>query len=268
MNKFEDRKAQYLNRKKYLIEKDSITRDEMGEITSFIAEDIKYDNPSNEGTPLKAEILTDIVKQIINDEIKNKLSLICSDEEKLSIDLRCIRINPEINTVEDLNLITEGMLGTIFNWSVLSGTGVTIKNNIPTINQTYLEQNVVLKVEATNKDQSQTKNISVKVLPKDVKVYDSIIMYPDLVNGQVRTLTYQLEPSSKVEVENDYPEYLSVTTSIANNVLTVRIVVETNLESGVIDVPLKVIVKDTNNLYITKDIRITVSIFYSSEVDD
>ena len=73
MSEFKDRQPNYPNRKKYVIEENSIERNECGEIISFVAEEIRYDVPkeNGEGTPLNAANLNEIIKQMIKDEISS-----------------------------------------------------------------------------------------------------------------------------------------------------------------------------------------------------
>lgn len=75
MSEFEDRIATNLNRKKYIIEENTVERNECGEIASFIAEEIRCDTPEEgkEGTPLNAEHFNSIISDMINTSIKKAL---------------------------------------------------------------------------------------------------------------------------------------------------------------------------------------------------
>lgn len=75
MNEFKDRVASNLNRKKYIIEENTVERNECGELVSFVAEEIRYDTPEKgkEGTPLNAENLNSIILEMINISIKHAL---------------------------------------------------------------------------------------------------------------------------------------------------------------------------------------------------
>lgn len=75
MSEFKNRVGLNLNRKKYIIEEDSVERNECGEIISFIAEEVRYDNPyiNGEGTPLNAESLNEIIQDMIHTNIQRAL---------------------------------------------------------------------------------------------------------------------------------------------------------------------------------------------------
>lgn len=71
MSKFENRESSTLNYKIFDVK--SVERDESGEIISMEVEVIRNDTPKEgkEGTPLNAESLNEIIKQMIKDEISS-----------------------------------------------------------------------------------------------------------------------------------------------------------------------------------------------------
>ena len=71
MSKFENRESSTLNYK--ILDVKSVERDESGEIISMEVEVIRNDTPKEgkEGTPLNAESLNAIIKQMIKDEISS-----------------------------------------------------------------------------------------------------------------------------------------------------------------------------------------------------
>lgn len=71
MSKFENRESSTLNYK--ILDVKSVERDESGEIISMEVEVIRNDTPKEgkEGTPLNAESLNEIIKQMIKDEISS-----------------------------------------------------------------------------------------------------------------------------------------------------------------------------------------------------
>lgn len=75
MSEFKNRLASNINRKKYFVEENTIERNECGEVISFVAKEVRYDNPNkdNEGTPLNASTLNTIISEMIETKIKKAL---------------------------------------------------------------------------------------------------------------------------------------------------------------------------------------------------
>lgn len=261
MKQFENRISTKPNRKYYEIEENTITKDESGEITSFIATETRCDEPLVEGTPLEAATLKEIVQNMI-DELASVLSI----EQLLQLDMNELKINSEISKVEDIVLPKEGRYGTQFTWSVKNSSVITINNELINLNQTYVEEYVTLEVVGTKEGKTKSKEIVVKVLPKDVKEEITLLICPDGSSSMMSSASFNIEENSEVTVENDYS--FLVTTSISNNILTVNVYATEYLEGGIMEATFKVFVKDKSTKVLTKDITITVEFIESIEGED
>ena len=136
MSKFENRESQTLNYK--ILDVKSVERDESGEIILMKVEVIRNDTPNEgkEGTPLNAESLTAIIKDMIDAEIDNMMDYVFIGNEKLCKDL--IKISLPEKTIVDFELPQVGKLKTVFQWSVPVNSGIEIENSIQT-DQTVLK---------------------------------------------------------------------------------------------------------------------------------
>ena len=88
MNEFKDRVSSTLNNK--ILDVKSVERDESGEIISMEVEIIRNDSEglTQEGTPLNAESLNEIINEMIHDQIyKSDEDKVNEDKEKLTIAL-------------------------------------------------------------------------------------------------------------------------------------------------------------------------------------
>ena len=131
MSKFENRESQTLNYK--ILDVKSVERDESGEIILMKVEVIRNDTPNEgkEGTPLNAESLTAIIKDMIDAEIDNMMDYVFIGNEKLCKDL--IKISLPEKTIVDFELPQVGKLKTVFQWSVPVNSGIEIENSIAKI---------------------------------------------------------------------------------------------------------------------------------------
>ena len=73
MNEFKNRDGLHLNRKSYVVEENSIERNENGDMISFVATEIRNDEPyeNKEGTPLNADSLNQITENIMYNILEN-----------------------------------------------------------------------------------------------------------------------------------------------------------------------------------------------------
>lgn len=165
MNEFKDRVSSNLNKKKYIIEENTVERNDCGEIVSFVAEEIRNDNPAdgNEGTPLNAENLNKIIQGMIDKEI-NTLAL--TDEEKVKSVLSTLSIPNEVKNELILPLLWHREC--LITWEVVSGEGIIITNNTASITQELFNQYSVIKSTITSGNYSESKKFEIKILKKEI----------------------------------------------------------------------------------------------------
>ena len=161
MNEFKDRVAPNLNRKKYIIEENTVARNECGEIISFIAEEIRYDDPEdgNEGTALNSENLNNIVKGMINDVVS---LLPLTDETIAAIDKYYLKI--PTNAVENFELPSSGGFGSIIEWKSTNSNVIEISNSTAIVTR-YLTTKTCILIATIKKGSSVLTKEFVLTIP-------------------------------------------------------------------------------------------------------
>lgn len=274
MNEFKDRVAYNLNRKKYVIEENTVERNEFGEIVSFVADEIRYDNPveGKDGTPLNAESLTAIIKNMIDEALDKTVDHMLTDIEKLEFDVQKIILPTK--TAADFALPQNGLFGSMYRWEILSGDGIQLNEYNAIINRQVNEQSVSLTLYATNGTSDITKEYKVMVpgvsIPEDVeKLQVSVSVFPDGSGAGVSTIYTTAKDNSVFIVENEYSDYFSVIPSIQGNDLCITIYAGTcPLEGGTGAVTCRVRVDDAVNGVTSKLINIIVEFTDSVEGED
>lgn len=275
MNEFKDRVASNLNRKKYIIEENTVERNECGELISFVAEEIRYDIPEqgNEGTPLNAESLTAIIKNMIEEALDKTVSHMLTDTEKLELDVAKVIVPPK--TVGNFTLPQSGLFGSVYNWEVLSGQGILIDGENAIINRHDTEQLVTLVLRATNGSSNMTKEFEVVVpgvcIPEDVETVEKFVsVFPDGSSAGVRTIYTTANNNSVFVVENEYSEYFSVTPvrQEGDQICITIYAGACPLEGGTGEVICRVRVDDVTDGVTSKLINITVEFTDSVEGED
>lgn len=272
MSKFENRESSTLNYK--ILDVKSVERDESGEIISMEVEVIRNDTPKEgkEGTPLNAESLNTIIKEMINEAIGNTMDYVFTTNEKLYKDLKNISL-PE-KTIVNFELPQVGELKTIFQWSVPANSGIEIENSIAKIQRKNEEQIVTLTVVASNGEDEDTKEFVIIVpgvnIPEDVETENhSVSVFPDGSSAGVRTIYTTAKDNSVFVVENEYSEYFSVTPVRQGDQVCITIYAGTcPLEGGTGEVTCRVRVDDATDGVTSKLINITVEFTDSVEGED
>lgn len=160
MNEFKDRVASNLNRRKYVIEDNTIERNECGEIVSFIAEEIRADSPyeNAEGTALNSENLNNIVKGMINDVVS---LLPLTDETIVKIDKMYLKIPTKV--IESFNLPLVGEYGSVIEWYSSDPDIIQINNSVAEVTRDIITRSCTLTATIRNGGFEQTKNFTVTV---------------------------------------------------------------------------------------------------------
>ncbi len=263
MNEFKDRKAEHINRKKLNVVE--VIRDDGGEIIDLVVDVSRMEGMvTQEGTPLNAESLNTIISNIVKEEVGQILNDILTSEKKLELDVAKLEVEEYMCSNSNLILLSEGVLGTTFNWSV-EGSGITFENNVLSVSETEDDHFVKLILHAVNKNETQNKEFIIKILGTNNIERRTISVYPD--GSGVANAVFDVEANSEAFIENDY-SFLVGTRLSEDNKLTVTILAEEYLEGGVMEVSFKVIVKDKTTSEVTKEITITVEFLESLEGED
>lgn len=272
MSKFENRESQTLNYK--ILDVKSVERDESGEIILMKVEVIRNDTPNEgkEGTPLNAESLTAIIKDMIDAEIDNMMDYVFIGNEKLCKDL--IKISLPEKTIVDFELPQVGKLKTVFQWSVPVNSGIEIENSIAKIKRKNEEQTVTLTLFACNGEDTATKEFIVIVpgvnIPEDVETVEKFVsIFPGGSSGGVSTIYTTVQDNSVFVVENEYSDYFSVTPVRQGNQVCITIHAGAcPIEGGTGEVTCRVRVDDATNGVTNKLINITIEFTDSVEGED
>lgn len=270
MSEFKDRQAPNLNRKKYIIEDDTIERNECGEIVSFVAEEIRYDTPylNNEGTPLNAETLTKIINDMIDIKINDTIDLVLSNKDKLNFDLNKIYLPSE--TIKNFELPLKGYLNTIYSWSILSGNAIEINGNLAIIKRSANTQVVELELNAQNGDQKLNKTYLVNIPGNNVEVVErTFYALPNGSSSAKLVESFSINSNSTIHIENDYPNNILVDYNIKDNTLNMSIIVAGYINDGAIkEVTVSIRVDDATTGITSKIINIKIEIIDSVEGED
>ena len=100
------------------------TSKQNNEITELVVEEYRYEGEVySEGTPLEANSFKTIVQEVIDNDLKERVSNDCAN----------LNISSIITNV--ISLPSRGINRSYINWSVLSGSGITITNNQMSVNR-------------------------------------------------------------------------------------------------------------------------------------
>lgn len=173
MNEFKNRESSTLNYK--ILDVKSVNRDESGEITSMEVEVIRNDEKglTQEGTPLDAENLNNIVKGMINDVVS---LLPLTDETIINIDKMYLKIPTE--ATESFNLPLVGEYGSAIEWNSNNSEIVEINGSTAIVAQDIYTKSCTLTATITKGSAHLEKEFSVTVPYREMTdmervVYDS-----------------------------------------------------------------------------------------------
>ena len=172
MKTFKNRKANNLNRRRIVIDLESIERNSDGLITAFEAEIIRDDDVLVEGTKLEANEFSQVLGSVVS-------AYHGTAEEKGEFELESL-VLPEV-IEPNYELETKGILGSVIEWSVLSNSlAITIQNNKVIYNKTLTSKEFTLKAFI---------DCEGEVLEKEFEVKTEIMNDKDVVNYDFNHLT-------------------------------------------------------------------------------
>lgn len=267
MNKFVNRNTEFPNRK--ILDVKSVIRNDIGEIKEIHVEEMRDEGQIyQEGTPLNAEVMNQIIQEVAKEEVRQKIEenndaveqtihiekenivkniipqMIREERDKIFqlfftneqiIELDKSKIGVPTTAYFNFRLPEEGVLGTTFEWKVQSGTGITIKDGIAVVERTRADQRVTLTLTATNKEEVVEEEILVFVpaIQYATDYKESTETFSILADGSstsISSITTQIEENSCVVIENEYDDLFEVQTSIdRDNILTISVFVGANL---------------------------------------
>lgn len=226
MSEFIDRKSSNINKK--ILDVEKVELDETGTITRLYVKEYRNDDPvKTDGTPLNAESLNKIISEMIIDERNMIINNLLTTEEKLNLDKR--NINLPTSTFLDIELQESGYFGSSFSWSILSGTGMTIKDNLAIVKRTSQKQNVVLRVEIKNESVIEFKDFTITIPAFEYdsnhkEIFTDFNIFPDGSSASIDSRTIKIEENSIAMLENEYSDLFSTRTTIdGNNNLTITV---------------------------------------------
>lgn len=267
MSEFKDRVASNLNRKKYIIEENTVERNECGEIVSFVAEEIRYDTPEqgNEGTPLNAESLNNIINEMIVNQIINFMDV----DQSIYIDRRDLTLNDEY--CMDFSLETVGKCGSSISWNVKSGTGIEIQGNIAKVSLRNFIQTVILQAVIEKEGKVLTKDFTINLVNHYQTVERTLSIFPDGSSASVASFYETIDEDVDVIVENDYPNMMNVYYQV--NLADMNIYISTMVGSapsdgGVTEYGFTVILNSKTTGLTIKKINCTIEILDSITPED
>ena len=166
MKTFKNRKANNLNRRRIVIDLESIERNKDGLITAFEAEIIRDDDVLVEGTKLEANEFSQVLGSVVS-------AYHGTAEEKGEFELESL-VLPEV-IEPNYELETKGMLGSDITWVVNSNNiGITIQNNKVIYNKTFTERVFTLKA---------CIDCESEVLEKEFEVKTEILTHKEAVDN-------------------------------------------------------------------------------------
>lgn len=157
MSEFKDRTSTTLNHK--ILDIKNVERDDSGEIISMKVEIVRDDKEglTDEGTPLNAESLNDIINEMIHYHIYK------SDEEKVEEDMSKLTIPSSVSS--NFTLPTLGYNHSTITWSVKSGQeyiSIALGNAVIVRGSQNIE--VTLEAIISNGNASSSKSFDVIIL--------------------------------------------------------------------------------------------------------
>lgn len=154
MKIFKNRQANSLNKKRYVIDEESITRNFAGEITSFVAEEVRVDTPTEEGTPLEANELIEIIRDFVD-------AYHSTDQTKTNYDKQYLTL-PSVLTPNYV-LPSKGILNSDITWEVVSGTEVYIEEGLLKFEQYLVEREIELLATISSGSVEDSKHFTVSL---------------------------------------------------------------------------------------------------------
>ena len=204
MSKFENRESPTLNYK--ILDVKSVERDESGEIISMEVEVIRNDEEglTQEGTPLNAESLNQVINEMIVTQIVNFMDV----DQSIYIDKRDLKLNEEYS--DDFLLETTGKCGSSITWNVVSGTGIEIEGNVAKVTLQNYKQTVVLRAVIEKEGETLTKDFTIDLVNHYQTVERTLSVFPDGSSAMVASFYESINEDVDVVVENEYPNMMSV----------------------------------------------------------
>lgn len=268
LNMFINRRSQNLNRKRYEVVSNSVQRNNLGEIESFVADEFREDDPIIEGTSLSAESLTEAFDLEIDLVLLKKLKLIYSDLELLNFDLNNVVI--PTTTIQDIHLLEHGELGTTYTWSSNLDSAITIDNGVARVTRSDSTQDVELVCTAVNGSASDTRSWNLQILKIDVPANVQTNIDNILLSSNELSKEYEVSGNLHVRVVNNYEDYVFVQAYIDdNNLLHVSFIKNNGLSTGSsFVVQVKVLLDDISNGVTQKVYTYNIRFSESVESDD
>ena len=204
MNEFKDRISSTLNHK--ILDVKSVERDESGEIISMEVEVIRNDEEglTQEGTPLNAESLNQVINEMIVTQIVNFMDV----DQSIYIDKRDLKLNEEYS--DDFPLETTGKCGSSITWNVVSGTGIEIEGNVAKVTLQNYKPTVVLRAVIEKEGETLTKDFTIDLVNHYQTVERTLSIFPDGSSAMVASFYESINEDVDVVVENEYPNMMSV----------------------------------------------------------
>lgn len=175
----------------------------------------------------RENIVSNIVPQIIREEREKMLQMFFSNNQIIELDKSKIEIPS--TAYFNFELQEKGVLGTIFEWTAKSGTGITIKDRMAIVKRSKTNQNVTLKLKATNKEETEYEefNILVPSIQYIDNYKESTKTFSILADGSsssIFTTTIEVEENVCPVIENEYENIFEVQASInKDNILTITV---------------------------------------------
>lgn len=137
MNEFKNRDGLHLNRKSYVVEENSIERNENGDMVSFVATEIRNDEPyeNKEGTPLNADSLNQITENIMYNILENLEGTVSNMVNNFTIETLYVNDCYLPGSINNMVKIT---------WEAVT-PNVTVNNNYLEFNRTDYAQEAKIK---------------------------------------------------------------------------------------------------------------------------
>ena len=137
MNEFKNRDGLHLNRKSYVVEENSIERNENGDMVSFVATEIRNDEPyeNKEGTPLNADSLNQITENMIYNVLTNLEEMISNTVNNFTIETLYVNDCYLPERIDGVIMIT---------WEAVT-PNVTVNNNYLEFSRTDYAQEAKIK---------------------------------------------------------------------------------------------------------------------------
>lgn len=265
MNEFKDRISSTINHK--ILNVKNVERDESGEIISMEVEVIRNDEEglTQEGTPLNAESLNNIINEMIVNQIINFMDV----DQSIYIDRRDLTLNDEY--CMDFSLETVGKCGSSISWNIKSGTGIEIEGNIAKVSLRNFIQTVILQAVIEKEGKVLTKDFTVNLVNHYQTVERTLSVFPDGSSASVASFYETIDEDVDVIVENDYPNMMNVYYQVNladNNVYVSTMVGSAPSDGGVIEYGFTVILNSKTTGLTIKKINCSIEILDSITPED